>query len=950
MTKQTTTKQTWLKLLLAFIVTLLIVAFALPLAACSGNSDDNGNDEDNGPIPDGYARITINYFRPAGDYEDWNLWIWSAGKEGAAYQFKNNTVNIAGENFKTAVITIPVDLTESDAVGFIVRKGEWSAKDPDMDRFIPASKIVDSRVTIYLAQAREGIYYDAQEAVDAATSNMITAAAFRNFKTLSIVTAAKISKKSHFKVYDEADNVVAELNCAETTTYNNKTNATIKFDEAVSLTKSYRIADEPADGFDKMVNFVGRNVNMASLYDTVDFKNKYLYDGELGVEYTAEASTFRVWSPVASELKLNIYDAGEGGTATTTAMTQGENGLWTATVNQDLDGKYYTYTVTARGTTKEVVDPYARSAGRNGVRGMILNLDATNPEGWAEQEEPTLGSYSEAVIYEAHLRDLTINPNSGVSAANRGKFLGLTETGTTVTVGSVTKSTGLDYLKELGVTTVHFQPLFDFASVKEDFNVATYNKDGEFNWGYDPLNYNVPEGSYSSNPADGKVRVNEMKQMVMALHNAGIQVVMDVVYNHVSSAQSSNFEALVPGYYFRTKPDSTFFNGSGCGNETASNRAMFRKFMIESVLYWTQEYKIDGFRFDLMGLHDIETMNQLYDALAEVNPDVMVYGEGWTGGTSGLDDDNAAIIANASKMPNIAFFNDVIRDGLKGSVFNMDGIGFVSGSVGSDAAVYVGAVGGTSALSATMYKTLGSDKQAFAAAPTQSINYVGCHDNSTLWDKLNASVEDADLIKDMYRLAAASVLSSQGPAFFLAGEEMLRSKPTTADNTYDNRPTAYLTNPDYYFSDNSYKSPDSVNAIDWTKRIENDDMVEYYKSLIMFKKNVPAFQLTTEDEIEEHIVLIDTDTDDGVAVYGIKYGGGLMIIAFNASETDVEIAVPTADFIKVVDGATINGEGIEGQNVTDGKLTVGAYKCAVLFTQDTVDVANWKYSVEIVEE
>ncbi len=946
MINKTTTKQTWLKLLLAFIVGLLIVAFALPLAACSNADGDDV--EKLGPIPEGSTRVTINYYRLNGDYDDWNMWMWTAGKDGSAYPFKAKTVTLEGEKWATLTVDIPgVDLSESNAIGFIVRKGAWTSRDPGTgDRFIPAEKIVDNKVTIYLAQGRWGIYYDAKSAYDAATSNTITSAQFTNFKSLTLTTSSNITASSYFKIYDESDNLVSELNCAETTKYNNKTTAIIKFSEEIDLAKSYRITDEPVNGFDKAVNFVGCDITMASLYETSAFTKKYIYDGELGVDYSVEKSTFRVWSPVASELKLNIYSAGEGGTATTTAMTKGEKGVWEVTLNGDQNGKYYTYTVTARGTTKEVVDPYARSAGRDGKRGMILDLATTDPEGWEEQDMPELASYSRAVIYEAQLRDLTINPNSGVSEKNRGKFLGLTETGTTVTVGDVTKSTGLDYLKELGVTTVHFQPLFDFASVKEDFNQATYNKNGEYNWGYDPLNYNIPEGSYSTNPADGKVRVNEMKQMVMALHNAGIQVVMDVVYNHVSDAQGSNFEALMPGYYFRTTDSGAFYDGSGCGNETASERAMFRKFMIESVLYWTEEYKIDGFRFDLMGLHDIETMNQLYDALAEVNADVIVYGEGWTGGTSGLDSEEAAIQDNASKMPNIAVFNDIIRDGLKGSVFTMTETGFVSGHSGLDASVYVGAAGATDALGKTLYDSMG--KKPFALNPTQSVNYVSAHDNSTLFDKLNASVKDADLIKSMYSLAAVSTLTSQGPAFFLAGEEMMRSKPTEAENEYDNRPSQYLTNPNYYFSDNSYKSPDSVNAIDWTKRIENDEMIEFYKNLIQIKRNTPFFQFETTEELKNALVFIDTDTDDGVAVYGIKYEDIFVIIALNANDSDAEIAIPVAEFQTVLNGMEINAEGLEGQQVTDGKLTVGAYSASVVYAAaDGIDTAKWLYDVDV---
>ena len=932
MINKTTTKQTWLKLLLAFIVGLLIVAFALPLAACSNADGDDV--EKLGPIPEGSTRVTINYYRLNGDYDDWNMWMWTAGKDGSAYPFKAKTVTLEGEKWATLTVDIPgVDLSESNAIGFIVRKGAWTSRDPGTgDRFIPAEKIVDNKVTIYLAQGRWGIYYDAKSAYDAATSNTITSAQFTNFKSLTLTTSSNITASSYFKIYDESDNLVSELNCAETTKYNNKTTAIIKFSEEIDLAKSYRITDEPVNGFDKAVNFVGCDITMASLYETSAFTKKYIYDGELGVDYSVEKSTFRVWSPVASELKLNIYSAGEGGTATTTAMTKGEKGVWEVTLNGDQNGKYYTYTVTARGTTKEVVDPYARSAGRDGKRGMILDLATTDPEGWEEQDMPELASYSRAVIYEAQLRDLTINPNSGVSEKNRGKFLGLTETGTTVTVGDVTKSTGLDYLKELGVTTVHFQPLFDFASVKEDFNQATYNKNGEYNWGYDPLNYNIPEGSYSTNPADGKVRVNEMKQMVMALHNAGIQVVMDVVYNHVSDAQGSNFEALMPGYYFRTTDSGAFYDGSGCGNETASERAMFRKFMIESVLYWTEEYKIDGFRFDLMGLHDIDTMNKLYEELAKINDDVIVYGEGWTGGASGLADNRQAKLDNAKQTPHIAYFNDIIRDGLKGSFNSLRDTGFVSGKKGQDSAVYVGARGAT---------------KHFAANPTQNINYVDCHDNSTIWDKLNASVKaDKNTIMAMNRLAAASVMTSQGIGFMLAGEEMLRSKPTTKKNDYDNRPNVYRNDSSYYFSDNSYKSPDSVNAIDWDLLDANWEMVEFYKGLIAIKTTWPQFRLDTKEQIEANVIINDDEHSDGVAVYAVKdpASNQYAVVILNSTESATAVSVPQGKYDVFVNGNRASATKLSSFN--GNSFTVGARSAVVMRGELTESaVSGWSYKI-----
>lgn len=909
-----------------------------------------GKKEKEKPVPAGAVRLTVNYYRPAADYTGYNMWIWADGQNGNGYQFTADAT-IKDKQWKTLTTDLQNVKSSGNAIGVIVRQStagnDWAWQTGDM--MIPADKIVNNKCTIYLMQDDDTIYYSPD---DVSFANKIKNARFTSFDTVYFDTSAKITAGSVFKIKDDADNVVATLDCSADANKNvvGENYANIKLDEELDFGKNYKVVDEPAS-FDEKVNFLSCDVSKTRLYSSAKFDELYGYDGELGVEYSKASSVFRVWSPAASAVKLNIYNAGTNGQKTQTAdMVKAEKGVWTQTVNGDLNGNYYTYSVTVGGRTTEIVDPYARSGGKNGARGMILDLDQTDPTGWQNQNDPQLGSYSEAVIYEAQLRDLTISPTSGVSEANRGKFLGLTEKGTTVNGVAGGKSTALDYLKELGVTEVHFQPLFDFASVDEGFTSATYNKDGEYNWGYDPLNYNMPDGSYSSDPNNGAARVNEMKQMVMALHNAGIQVVMDVVYNHVSNARTSNFEALMPGYFFRMTDDGNYFNGSGCGNETASDRTMFRKFMIDSVKYWAEEYKIDGFRFDLMGLHDITTMNELYDALAEINPDVMIYGEGWTGGTSGLSDSNAALQKNASKMPNIAVFNDIIRDGLKGSVFTMSDTGFVSSKSGTDAAVYVGAAGSTDVISSDIYISLGGDKKAFASNPTQSINYVSAHDNSSLWDKLNASVnKDADTLKAMNRLAATSVLTSQGASFFLAGEELLRSKPTQKTNSYDNRPTAYVTDPSYYFSDNSYKSPDSVNAIDWTLRDTNSDMVEYYKALIAIKKTFPQFKIADKATLKNCLVVKDT-TDaslaDGVAVYAVKSptSSEYAVVIINANPTAKTVSVPNGSYEVFVNGASATASA--PTSISGGSVSVGAYSAIVMrATLDESAISGWTYSV-----
>ncbi len=932
-----------IKLIAAIVFVAALLMLVMPIVGCSPEESDQ-------PVNEGGVELTVNYFRGDEGYDAWSMWLWPTNAEGKEYKFQKETT-IGGKKWTTLTTRIKVGEPTADGIiGLIVRDAAWN-QDPNGDRFITADKVKDNKVTVWLVTSDKTIYYNEEDAIvgmEDSLKKKITSATFTSFKAITINTSAAITNKSIFKIKDSDGKLVGECDTSKPyfRTQLGKSTANISLNEEIVLGKSYTISDEPAV-FDDNSNFTKCDISFTGLFDKDAFNTLYAYDGELGAEYSETETKFTVWSPVASAMKLNIYSSGEGtDQGTSYDMTAGDKGTWTYTLSGNQKNKYYTYSVKNGDTwTNDIVDPYARSGGRNGKRGMIVDLAATNPTGWDTQNMPTIASNSEAVIWEAQLRDVTIHESSGVSAANRGKFLGLTETGTKNASG---KSTALDYLKDLGVTQVHFQPLFDFATVDESFAVATYNKEGEYNWGYDPLNYNMPEGSYSSDPSDGNKRVNEMKQMIMALHNAGIQVVMDVVYNHVSSASGSNFEKLMPGYYFRMMDNGSYYNGSGCGNETASEHAMFRKFMIDSVVYWATEYKIDGFRFDLMGLHDIDTMNMIYDELAKVNPDVIVYGEGWTGGTSGLAGDRQATLANAKKMPNIALFDDIIRDGLKGSVFDVTDTGFISGKKGTDAAVYVGAAGGTNAMAASIYATLGADKSAFALNPTQNINYTACHDNSLLWDKLNASVNaDAAVLKAMNRLSAVAVLTSQGISLIPAGEEMLRSKPTTANNSYDNRPTVYKTNPNYYYSDNSYKSPDSVNAINWNLLDENSDMIEFYKAMIAIKKTFPQFRLTTADQIKACLTIKDGAFDDGVAAYAIKDpdSNSYAVVVVNANAAAKNVAIPQGEYSVFVNGDKANATTALS-TFTGNTVEVSARSAVVMTaTLDAAAVSGWVYSV-----
>ncbi len=896
--------------------------------------------------------LTVNYYRKDQNYTGYNMWIWAAGgsrTDSTSADYCDNTATSKGQFTKNVefegyegkvwkqlsfIVTGAVPDATGNVLGMIVRQStssnSWAAQTTDI--MVSADLIVDGKMTLYFAELNDRIYDSAEDAM----ANKIEKAFFNAADRLNITTTSSITASSYFKVKNSAGDIIGSLDCsAADSTAVGKKSVNIPLSEDFDITDTYTVVDDPAD-FDIDVNFVGRTVIKNSFFGLDAFDTAYKYDGELGVSENNGQYKFTVWSPVAADMTLNIYNSGEATDTdkTTYPMTKGSKGEWSVTV-PSVGGKYYTYTAAVEGGTYEVVDPYARSTGRNGKRGMILDLDSTDPEGWNDASAhkiPSFASTAEAmtksVIYEAQLRDLTIHESSRVSEANRGKFLGLTEKGTGDNM------TPLDYLKDLGVTAVHFQPLYDFGSVDETFNVATYNKAGEYNWGYDPVNYNVPDGSYSSNPADGAARVREMKEMIMALHNAGIQVVMDVVYNHVQSMNDSNFNKLMPGYYFRSDNTGKYFNGSGCGNETASERAMFRRFMIDSVKYWQEEYKIDGFRFDLMGLHDIETMNALYDELVKTNPDVMIYGEGWTGGTSGLVSEDAALQANASKMPNIAVFNDKIRDGLKGGVFDdqLRAIGFASGRK-NDEAVYGGARGAT---------------DSFAANPTQSINYVSAHDNQTLWDKLNASAnKDSATLMAMNRLAATSVLTSQGTAFFLAGEELMRSKPTVAGNAYDNKPNAYLTDPEYVFAGNSYKSPDSVNAIQWSKRgdLDTNAMVQYYKALIGIKKTFPHFQIATKSDINSCLTIADTKRNDGIARYTVKdpASNSYAVVLYNATAEESEILIPNGTFKVYVNGASATSDKNSPlDTVTGDRMKVGAYSAVVMVGDlDAAAVTAW---------
>ncbi|MEP7165280.1 MAG: type I pullulanase [Ferruginibacter sp.] len=628
-----------------------------------------------------------------------------------------------------------------------------------------------------------------------------------------------------------------------------------------------------------------------------------VYKGtDLGLAYTSTASQFRIWSPPAEAAQLLFYKDGTGGTAYKTIdLTKGPGGTWFAKTTGDLEGVFYTFRVRIGNKwNDEVPDPYAKAVGVNGRRAMVIDLRETNPTGWVNEKSPAFSKQNnptDAVIYELHVRDASIDKNSGIQ--HKGKFAGLAEEATRNKDGL---STGLAHLKELGVTHIHLLPFYDYNSNDESKNEPQYN------WGYDPLNYNVPEGSYSTNPYDGITRIKELKQMIHAFHKNGLRIVMDVVYNHTGLTELSNFDQLVPGYYYRHKKDGSFSDATGCGNETASEMPMMRKFILESVLYWAKEYHIDGFRFDLMGVHDIRTMNLISDELHKIRPDIILYGEGWTAGSSPLPDSLRALKQNAYKLHNIAVFSDDLRDGIKGTVFDINDRGFATGKPGMEESVKFGIIASGDHPQVD-YSKVNYSKKPYAIAPWNVISYCECHDNNTLWDKISLSCPDIpeEDRKKMHQLALTIVLTSQGIPFLHAGTEFLRSKQGV---------------------ENSYKSNDSINAIDWNLKKENIWLNNYVGEVIRMRKQHPAFRMLTAGQVKKNIHF-DQSAPPGTVVYtingsAVKDAWKKIWIAFNGSDTDKDVNLPVGQW---KNGLNTNASAV----MYIGRMILKKYSAVILY-------------------
>lgn len=637
-----------------------------------------------------------------------------------------------------------------------------------------------------------------------------------------------------------------------------------------------------------------------------DYDNYPVYEGE-DLELTVDdaGTHFTLWSPAAEAARVNLYDEGVGGTASEVLEMKRDrsDAVWRASVDEPLYGKFYTFSIKQEGEwLDETPGVYARAVGLNGHRAAIIDWEQTNPEGWEADQRPELKQFTDIVIYEMHHRDFSAHAASG--SAYPGKFLALTQEGTRSPEG---EATGIDHLKELGVTHVHLLPSYDFGSIDE-----SRPDSAQYNWGYDPQNYNAPEGSYATDAADPVTRIREMKQMIQSLHSNGLRVILDVVYNHTYVGDGSNFSLTTPGYYYRHNADGSYANASGCGNEVASEREMVRRYIVNSVAYWAKEYHIDGFRFDLMGILDIETMKQVRAALDEIDPTIFVYGEGWAASAPALPVEQCAMKANAYLMPGIAVFSDDLRDGVKGHFSDATGRGFATGAEGCEESVRFGIVGAIEHPQID-YGQVNYSKAPYTNAPTQVINYVSCHDDMCLTDKLRASMpgkSDAQLQR-YAKLAQTIVFTSQGVPFMFAGEEIFRDKKGVH---------------------NSFVSPDSINAIDWGLKHKNRELFDYYRSLIALRKAHPAFRMASGDEVREHLRFIEGTPANVVAYTLDNHAGGdeyeQIVVAFNGNDKSCVIPVPQGKWHVLVDNGKIDLQGT--RQVTGSQMAVAPHSALIM--------------------
>ena len=816
------------------------------------------------------SKITLNFHYSRNDevYDKWNLWIWEDTGEGRDYSFTD--IDETGAHYR-----VTVDNKTSE-VGYIIHTEEWE-KDVAVDRCVDLSEIAGGTIDVYLTQGEEET--DIKRRKDAIQGIKVIEADYNGEYEIEIKVLDNIESFKGVKVYSTTGDVVTVQSVL-----NEENKCIIRLEEPLTLTKSYSLGYKGA-------SYV---IDMPNIYSTEEFEAEYTYEGnDLGANWTKEKTVFKIWAPTADSIKVCLYENGMRGVEDKLEeleMVKGANGVWTIEKQGDQNGVYYTYKVNVNHTEVETCDPYAHATGINGDRAMVIDLASTNPRGWETDVNPNKGAdLTDAIIYELGVRDFSIDSSSGISEQNRGKYLAFTETGTK---NAEEEITGIDYLKSLGVTHIQIMPIQDFGFVDE--------QNPSYNWGYATKNYNVPEGSYASNPYDGEVRIRETKEMIQALHENGMSVVMDVVYNHVYDASEFCFNQIVPDYFTRINSRGEYSNGSLCGNDTASERSMVRKYIVDSVIYWIEEYHVDGFRFDLAGILDVETVNEIVRRVREIDPSIILYGEGWNMSTiSTKPGTKFAIQTSAAQTEGFGYFDDRIRSGIKGKS-NDNSAGYITGADNAE----------------QIKRSVRADA-GWCDNPQQIINYVSCHDDATLWDKVRICA--AGTYEEQIRqnkLASAIILSSQGISFIHAGDELLRTKVDESGKVIYN----------------SFESSDYVNSIKWNSLSEEEikDLKEYYQGLILFRKEHKALRMNTRDEIAENIEYID-NLPQHVVAYMIN-GENIeeevsdwILIVFNPNHYSVEMLLPEGVWNICVNGEKAGLDVIESINGTITLDAISAY-------------------------
>lgn len=867
------------------------------------NNDSNVDREDKKLNMD-FSKISLklHYFRYKGDYELSSLQGWINKEDKENYNFINT------DDYGKVADVVKENITGCSNISFVINNDITSERKISL-----AYANNRGEINAYILQDDPNIYYYKDQPV-------------RNPK----ITYFKLDSLNEmtFKVnaaIKDCDDIVLKENGISLSGSRYKISlkednlgGKILMRDCINLNSIYTL---------EIPNYESLNSSYGNIFGTKTFEELYKYNGELGAIYSPNKTKFILWAPTATNVKIVFY--GKDGNdylnepQKTVQMTKGKQGEWTYEEEGDLDGLYYNYLVSVNDEENEVVDPYAKAVGVNGNRGMVVNLSTTNPAGWNEDKRPQLNSPTDAVVYEMHIRDFSIDENSDVSLEYRGKYNGVWQDNTVVPGSDI--KTGIEHLKDLGVNTVQILPMYDYATVDE-----TKEDNSQYNWGYDPKNYNAPEGSYSTNPYDGKIRIQELKKMINELHKNGIKVIMDVVYNHTFSAEDSSFQKAVPDYYYRHDSEGELTNGSGCGNEVATERYMARRFIIDSVKYWATEYHMDGFRFDLMGVYDIETVNRIRAELDKIDPSIIMYGEGWTGGTSQLPDEERAIKSNCNVFgtSQIAMFSDDLRDGLKGHVFTENAPGFINGKEGLEDTIKFGIVASTDH-NKIDYGKVNYSSEPWANEPYQTITYVTCHDNYTLYDRLQKVEPNASESEklDMYKLAAAIVYTSQGIPFMQAGEEFARTKCDENGNLLDN----------------SYNSSDIVNKLDWSRLKEYNNLYEYYKGLLKLRNGHKAFRMNSTEDIQNNLTFLENGKDfHGSNVVAYTLNGSAVgdtwnniAVIFNSGNEDVNVTLPLNDWTLIVNKDKAGVE--ELAQIKGNKITIPAKTSYVLVDTESYE-------------